>query len=529
MAKQIGVRATILVAAIGLSAFGCSGGDGGSGTTQGETTAGETTGGETTGGETTGGETTGGETTGGETTGGQTTGGETTGETGGETTGSTTGAPADRLSVSATLALEGYARTGGSIIATPSGIATCDHTQIHLLGADGAITASVDLPASCITLAADDTGVVAATTDGQWHFVTGQGQLSSVAGPWPLGMTIRTGTIYAALGADGVMSAPADLSAAPTTLPGAEDARAVYRTDGPNVLVADGRLGLKLIDATGAGVKATLAPPMDNSMATSIAALSASRFAIGMAGFGLWIVDVNGDQLTEVSAFPVTGNLHLGIAATQDGSHVMTADWLTARLWDVSDAASPKYVAREFFGADRAIGVAFYDGHFWTAGIQHMTRLTPDPTTPTAEMYIAEHELQVESVEQFNGIGSAALLVYNWGGVDLHLSNLAATSPRVTVGQLPDSGVPGVDVVIPPGDIGFLELTINGTEPEDSTFTFNTNDPDYATTEIAVRINPPRLHEGDALSDFVTPSVSGHMVRVADYIGAVHLKLFNAY
>ncbi len=383
--------------------------------------------------------------------------------------------------------------------------------------------AAVPLSADCITVAADGDILAVATTDLQWHVVQAGAVNASVAGVWPLGMALSNGTVYAAAGAGGLVSAPMDLTSGPEKLGDLKDPRAVLAVGDGNLLVADSIDGVALIDGSGAEL-GRVAPPIPWAPATSLAWVTpGTRAVAGFGGFGIGIVDVG-------SGLTMTGELHtkaLSLSVASDGGNlVVSADWNTARLIDITDPANPVQIAREFFGKSRAVSVAWAGGAFHVAGLDHLTALTPNPAVIVPELRLDRRKIKVQVTELGDtAIGSAGLLIYNDGRADLELTGFSISDPE---GQT--EATVADPLVIGAGVPEFIEVTVKGLAKRTVQLSFQTNDPDNADVSIVLDVQPDALQVGDAAPDFTVPMLSGHMFRMSDFTPnhVVHLKPFNS-
>jgi len=416
--------------------------------------------------------------------------------------------------------LGGYTRTGGSVAIGNSGVAVCSGANATWLGENGG---DAKLSATCITLAADGDALVAATTDGKWHAIAGLEVSASMDGAWPLALALSGDTVYAATGVGGVLKAPADMSAAPTAIAGATDARDIAVLPDGRLIVADGHFGTTVIDpATGSAT--TLAPPLEWAMTSSVTLIDDTTALVGIAGFGIVILDVSGDpkELGQLYTEGLTWSVAVG-----DGGLAMSADWTMARLYDISDVANPVVIGREEFGPSRATSVAWDGSGYQVAGNDHIMQLMAHPDAMNAELQMEERlgarKLKVETLAKFEGKGGAGLVIDNTGRAQLTITGFQTSSDTVTWSDT-------ADVVIEAGETAFLDISVVGLESRVETISFSTNDPDYAEVTIEMQINPANAAVGEKAPDFITPIVAGHIIRLADYTeSVVHLKLFNAY
>jgi hypothetical protein len=295
------------------------------------------------------------------------------------------------------------------------------------------------------------------------------------------------------------------------------------------LLVADGLFGAVLLDPV-AGTSAPLIEiPKPFALATAVVALDTdaaepSLAVIAFAGHGLLVVDTS---LGEVVASVEDQALIMGLALGPNGL-IMAGDWTHARLFDFGTPTEPKLIASEE-RLDRSISTVWHDGAFYSAGLSERVALTPDVAVVVPELHLERRKMPIELNPEF-GLAGAGILVFNQGRADLLVSGITLADSRFVLSPLLDSGIPGVDLVISPGAVEFLELTITGEGSFQSELAFSTNDPDNSDVVITLDVNPQLVVVDSAATDFVVPTVSGHLIRLEEFLGRVpHFKFFNAY
>ncbi len=410
------------------------------------------------------------------------------------------------------LALAGPPRSGASVASAGDVLVHCSGNSVVM---DGKPT---PLPAACAAVAASGATVVAADIGGTWHDLSGATLDAGV----PLGLTLAEGNVYAALGASGVMSVAATLDETPTTVAGPKDARDVVALGGGRLLVADGVAGALIVEP---GAEPIAVPsPKPFAITTTAAALNDTTAVVAFAGYGLCAVDTQSGAILGTAKSP---RMITDVAVGADGL-VMTAAWTRTELIDFTDQTAPAPVATEELPA-HAISLAWHADAFRVASTDALTTLTVDPTVMVPELHLDRRRVRV-GVDAALGFAGVGLLLYNRGRADLHVMDMAVDDPRLTLPPFAGTGRPGVDLVITPGAVEFVELNVEGHDPATFELTFETNDPDNLSVSIPIEVNPTLPAIGEVAPDFYAPTVGGPFVKLSELVGQVpHVKFFNAY
>jgi hypothetical protein len=229
-----------------------------------------------------------------------------------------------------------------------------------------------------------------------------------------------------------------------------------------------------------------------------------------------------------------TPGLATAVAVNADGQ-AMVADWFATHLVDLSDLSEPKLIARELavpgsLSADdmgQSLGVAHAGGTWHILGLNSVSRLDIHPEIIVPELTLGRNLIQIQVLE--GEMGSTGLLFPNTGRAALEVTNIKLGDPRLELtDKFGSEDKEGIDIYVDAADTGFLAMSAEGSEPFDTTLSFNTNDPDYPLVSLTVQINPKLVQVGDAAPDFTLPGVYGEMIRMDELKGqVVYMKLFN--
>jgi len=373
-------------------------------------------------------------------------------------------------------------------------------------------------------VAVGKSGVFAAGASGEWStFALETGAaLASADGPAPLHAVWHDSHMIAAVGPEGVATAPADLATPPTITAGL-DARAVAAwTD--RVAVAH-PLGVSLLSMSDEGDLVPLSTwsASETQHATGIARTADGRLVVAVMGLGLAVLTTQSDALVEASTLTFAPRgLPMAVAVRENLAAV--ADWDRVRLIDIASPA-PVALAREPFpvrspdGA-RALGIATTQSGFATLGLDHATALTVHPDQPSAELALHPKWPYLSATEEAGG--AAAVLITNTGREDLEIDQIDLGSDRLTLtNDLP--------LTVTPDGLEVLDLLVSGGDPLDTQAVLKTNDPDRPEFVLPISVNPDILQPGDQAPDFIVPTTAGELASLSDYLGsAVYLRLFNS-
>ena len=395
----------------------------------------------------------------------------------------------------------------------------CEGDILYRQVSSDATVEATPLPGACMALALDGDIPIVVTTDGSW-IRDPRGETVVIEGPTARRLRIFDGAILAVLESGQLASAPTDLSLQPEVIALPEDnIRDVLIIDN-DFVVALGTGGVKRYTADGVTVGSF---PTGPAMANSLARTNDGFILAAIAGDGLSLLD--SDSLQKLGHTKIRGVALDVIAGQGDlSSFALVSGWGRAELVNVSDAQNISSVVREDFrlssDAARILSVAQTTTGFAAYGLNHVTRLTPEIGEPVPQLYIDKLRRRLDISPDF-GSGAVGILVFNDGDVELTLTGFRATSDRLTISELPET--------IGPKAVEFMQVDVAGAAPLVATFSFDTNDPDNATVEYSVEVNPNLLQVGDVAPDFLVPTTAGGFSTLAAVAGTVtYLKFFNA-
>lgn len=394
----------------------------------------------------------------------------------------------------------------------------CDGARLEKLSLPGLSPTTgggIALPGRCLAIAAADDGdVVLSVSGGRWLRDSGEGEPVVTDGPDALGLGLSGGRIWAATGATGLASAPADLSAPATTHGLALDARSVLAVS-ETLYVADGRYGVKRFVIDGGGNAVWVASRAAEDVDTALAVLDDHHLVVARGGAGVGVLDVTGDGLELVGILELPG-LASSVAVGASGL-LMVASWTDVYLVDVTNVGLPKRLAREHFdvespGGRRALGIVADGDAFLTLGLDHVTRLAVNPTVQVPELRMARSYLHIDAKAAV-GKGESTVVLRNEGDATLEVRGLTVADPAFKL-SLASSDQPDIDLVIPSEEAGTFSVRSPGTASDVTSAGFTTNDPDYPEVTIPVSVNPPRLAVGMTAPAVVLPELGGRIATL---------------
>ena len=337
------------------------------------------------------------------------------------------------------------------------------------------------------------------------------------------GMTAADGKLYSAVHAGGVRILDPDLNLL-GSVDGLTNAWSVA-VDGDALYVADGSAGLAIADVSDPA-QATIVGRLPIAGPAQYVEIDRERdIAYVAAGaLGVVVVDVSDPAAPVELAVADTPGSALGVALA--GGHAFVADWNDARVYDMSDPASPALVATEHinvggsFPRVLAVGarddVAFLGE--WTGLYSY--RLLPD--RPAAD--IRAHDSRFDAgVLTPNDAYGAGLLVSNDGARTLNIHHVELTGPEL----FPISEAP---ISIAPGETRSIEvgMVAAGTSVVSGTVTLHSDDPDEPSVNIEMRANTPGIGVGAPAPDVVLDLVEGGSWDLRDHQGEVVVLAYFA-
>ena len=439
----------------------------------------------------------------------------------------------DTITFQEAIELDGLSHTHGAMAATDAAVHACSGNKVISFDPCMAETPTeTDLGGSCKAIGTRGDTVVVSSDDGKWQLLTGDNN----TGPSARTLRINETHIFAALGVDGVATAPIDLSAAATSYAIGTDVRDTLPMAG-GLVIGNGIHGLSWATLKD-GVPLLTATKLElTGTVMGLTPITEKRFIVTLTGNGIAVIDVDDNGLNIVGELDTPG-LASAVAVNAAG-YALVADWNALRLIDMSDPAKMKIIARENFGTGklgaeaspnqlgRALGIVSV-GNTWIAlGLNAVTRVDINPDIQVAELSLANSLIQISVMPGESG--STGLLFPNTGRMALEVNNIQPGDSRIAITDLfGSSEKEGVDMFVEPGDTGFIALGAEGKAGLETTISFTTNDPDNATVSIPVVINPLLVDKNDTAPDFVAPSVDGQMIRLSGLKGqVVYMKLFN--
>ncbi|MBT9558042.1 MAG: hypothetical protein IV100_18555 [Myxococcales bacterium] len=227
-------------------------------------------------------------------------------------------------------------------------------SQVYLTNASSSWPSQPDLESPAVVAVVDtDDGLVTVDAAGTWRWRDSQGVAQSLAGPTPLQL-IRSGDVlYAPLGPGGVATAPTDLAAPPTLLPGLEGTLDL-------AVMPQGRWLLARADA---GVSVTENRKVVTTMGLGGPVLRV-RYPYGLPPLALTtsslvVLDVDGRNVEASVTIPLSGscrsletepNIHWVYVACTDRLHVL----------DLANPTRPVRIGTLVLGGERVLGVVEY-------------------------------------------------------------------------------------------------------------------------------------------------------------------------
>lgn len=407
-----------------------------------------------------------------------------------------------------------------ALAASGDRIAWCDGNTVNSQASnDTEEITTTTLAAECVAVVLDGETPIVVTADGKWIRDPG-GEATTVDGPRVQRLRLIDGKLYGAQGTSQIASAAAELTSNVELLDTDEDGiRDVTLLDGDWIL-ALGTGGVKRISPEGITMGWYTTEP---SMANAVSITEDGKVVAAIAGTGMAILDPTGlQELSTTQARGVSLDITVGQGDLRD--YAMVADWRRAQLVNLSDpeAATP-IVRKEFrYGTDssRVISVVATDSGFAVIGLNHVSRLTTRTGAPQPQLYIDQRRRQL-AIDEEIGLGAVGIVVFNDGDAPLTVSNFQTDSERLIPASVPDE--------IGAFNVEFFQIDVEGSEPLDATFSFDTNDPDNPTLTYEVKVNPALLSVGDPAPDFVVPTTDGGFSMLSRAKGQVlYLKFFNA-
>jgi hypothetical protein len=409
----------------------------------------------------------------------------------------------------------------GALAASGDLIAWCDGTALKTQQSAGASNIeTIALDSECVGVAIDGDTPIVVTAAGFWIRDPGSATPTTTEGPPVHRLRLYGDQLYGTLRTSQLAIATADLSKPPELVETGENGiRDIVLVENDWVL-ALGTGGVKRLSPDGITMGSYLTAP---SMANALAISATGHVLVAVAGTGLAVLAP--ENLAEQSVTKAKGiSLDVTVGTGNLSGYALVADWRRAQLIDISVPDDAQPVVREEFryntNQSRIISAVATDTGFVGIGLNHVSRLTTSTGAALPQMYLDQRRRKLSISEEL-GSGAVGIVIFNDGASPLAISNFRADNERMTINEFPEE--------VGPNNVEFFQVDIAGSEALEGTFSFDTNDPDNATVDFEVQVNPAVLSVGDPAPDFFVPTTDGEYSMLSSYQGSVtYLKFFNA-
>ncbi len=329
--------------------------------------------------------------------------------------------------------------------------------------------------------------------------------------------------VFVAAGSDGVVVLEDDgegsLVEVGAFADASSDARGLRLQDDV-LFVAAGKTGLRAFDVAG-DQPTPLGQVGLGGLANDLKLRDGMAFVATLTGFG--IVDVSDPEAPE----RVGGAESPGVALfvdLGDGS-LFSSDWLEVRVWDPSNPVDPGVLAVERAPAPTAVsrvrGIAATGADRLLVGELgglHLYRYDPNACA-SPEISLSRSVVRFDPLEGASS-RTELVLVTNEGSETLDVSGIVSSDASVGADQ--------TALMIPPGQVAPLEITLTSEAPLQGSISITSNDPDEGELELPFETAHFRADIDDPFPGFTMVDLDGNLWRARDLIGRVTLLAYFA-